>query len=879
MSEHDDNPRGLRSVGRRLLSVFSRSDARKPAEKRAEKRAEKPAETTPNAVVESPAARVATPNVWQLLYAKAEPGDDWSQPGDEEALAKGSADSRANRFATVFLAAEDFARTSGSVLQANKRIVSTFVLALDALETLIPANAFTNVQLRTLRRVLPASLFTQRALACCLAANDKPAAKKTLLRYTKLMESLEPKPEPELDATSEPKHVVYTFVQNACKREEARSVEEILAIADDISYTLYRQKEESVEDYLALADEEIEEASENKDDDIFTSDEASNQHDVDAPLALLRAPCTNETKDGKTPAFLRKDLESPQVPETKAERDEEQLTPPPAESRLGEPENVPEKEDAPDVDSADAEPEHKRDTTQEEKSESRKLALEAVGRLVDDLFASDYVLLYYSKLWERKQSVFRNAGVTSVREIRAAIRKVRPQYDTQKEYVQSDKETFVDFDDAARRQLELRWGNEKVTTLSKLAKDLYVPRNLIRQTLKLNSEFQSTGGKAYAFENFDKVSAQEQEQPVGSAATDASLPADSSILDTPPTAAAATLESNAEEPTEPGVELESAASSKTEDESEEPDKDNGDFTSDEASDRHDVDALLALLRAPCTNETKDGETPAFLRKDLESPQVPETKAERDEEQLTPPPPGLRIDEPENVPERNGASDEKSEDFDEADADPELAPESDERRLRRRIRERFAGADEASYMEIFAFVRDELHTTLNKARLALSVNDFMSRVSVDRFVADRFVRFDVDRIDARIERILHEAGTEYLALKGFADKLADFPPCGHEWNLFVLETFVRRFSEKFRLMTHEPNSVNVGIVVNRYSLWSTERQILRDAIVRDSVPTVAASIDVDQIHAWLVEKGYRFKRDEELLAEFLDYCEKFGVLPP
>ncbi|MBR0225090.1 MAG: hypothetical protein IJL92_03425, partial [Thermoguttaceae bacterium] len=186
----------------------------------------------------------------------------------------------------------------------------------------------------------------------------------------------------------------------------------------------------------------------------------------------------------------------------------------------------------------------------------------------------------------------------------------------------------------------------------------------------------------------------------------------------------------------------------------------------------------------------------------------------------------------------------------------------------------AGADEASYMEIFAFVRDELHTTLNKARLALSVNDFMSRVSVNVFVADRFVRFDVDRIDARIERILHEAGTEYLALKGFADKLADFPSCGHEWNLFVLETFVRRFSEKFRLLTHEPNSVNVGIVVKRSSTLTTERQILRDAIVRASVPA-----DVDQIHAWLVEKGYRFKRDEELLAELADCCASLGVLPP
>lgn len=38
MSEHDDNPRGLRSVGRRLLSVFSRSDAKKRAQRRSQAR-------------------------------------------------------------------------------------------------------------------------------------------------------------------------------------------------------------------------------------------------------------------------------------------------------------------------------------------------------------------------------------------------------------------------------------------------------------------------------------------------------------------------------------------------------------------------------------------------------------------------------------------------------------------------------------------------------------------------------------------------------------------------------------------------------------------------------------------------------------------------
>ena len=152
MSEHDDNPRGLRSVGRRLLSVFSRSDARKHAETppndpdelrceetdgeadvvvnaavlRNESESEDATgkgtdsqehESTPNATIEP---RGAAPNVWLTLWEKVVPYDGWDRLEDKEALAEEASSHRAVRFAAAF----------------------------------IDAGAFTKIQLRILRKVL-----------------------------------------------------------------------------------------------------------------------------------------------------------------------------------------------------------------------------------------------------------------------------------------------------------------------------------------------------------------------------------------------------------------------------------------------------------------------------------------------------------------------------------------------------------------------------------------------------------------------------------------------------------------------------------------------------------------------------------------------------
>ncbi|MBR0225883.1 MAG: hypothetical protein IJL92_07500 [Thermoguttaceae bacterium] len=147
-------------------------------------------------------------------------------------------------------------------------------------------------------------------------------------------------------------------------------------------------------------------------------------------------------------------------------------------------------------------------------------AREAVGALVDRLFADNYVVLFYSKLWERHEDVFRAAGVTSDQGVRAAILAVRPQYDAKENYVQSGADAFGVFYEAARRQFELRWGDKKITTLAKLAKDLYIPQRMIQQALKLDSTFKPIGRDGYSFEDFHKLRQPATESAEASATTE-----------------------------------------------------------------------------------------------------------------------------------------------------------------------------------------------------------------------------------------------------------------------------------------------------------------------------------------------------------------------
>ena len=116
------------------------------------------------------------------------------------------------------------------------------------------------------------------------------------------------------------------------------------------------------------------------------------------------------------------------------------------------------------------------------------------------------------------------------------------------------------------------------------------------------------------------------------------------------------------------------------------------------------------------------------------------------------------------------------------------------------------------------------------------NAVLVRLDKDTYVADKYVRFNVKAVDAAIERLMEG---EYLPLKSFTT-FGAFPDCGQTWNLYLLESYCRRFSRSFRFDAQSVNSRNAGVVVRkRCGLSYTE--IMSDAVGKASIPLTDGAV--------------------------------------
>ncbi len=125
------------------------------------------------------------------------------------------------------------------------------------------------------------------------------------------------------------------------------------------------------------------------------------------------------------------------------------------------------------------------------------------------------------------------------------------------------------------------------------------------------------------------------------------------------------------------------------------------------------------------------------------------------------------------------------------------------------------------------------------------NTVLVRIDKNTYVADRYVQFDADIIDEAIGLFVKE---DYLPLKSFTT-FGAFPACGQTWNLFLLESYCRRFSRKFRFDTPSVNSRNAGAVI-RKSCDMDYTEIMADAVANADVPLRNTAVG-----KFLYESGY------------------------
>lgn len=128
-------------------------------------------------------------------------------------------------------------------------------------------------------------------------------------------------------------------------------------------------------------------------------------------------------------------------------------------------------------------------------------------------------------------------------------------------------------------------------------------------------------------------------------------------------------------------------------------------------------------------------------------------------------------------------------------------------------------------------------------------DTMVRVDANRFVADQYVNFEIDTIDALLDEFVKD---DFISIKGIAT-FALFPFCGQSWNYYLLESFCYRFSKKYSLHVMNFNDKNAGII-SKKSCHLNYKEMLAIVISQADIP-----LTVESAGAYLFSSGYMAKR--------------------
>jgi len=143
-------------------------------------------------------------------------------------------------------------------------------------------------------------------------------------------------------------------------------------------------------------------------------------------------------------------------------------------------------------------------------------------------------------------------------------------------------------------------------------------------------------------------------------------------------------------------------------------------------------------------------------------------------------------------------------------------------------------------------------------------DIMVRIDENTYLAERYFNFDTENIDNALEHFVHG---EYIPLRTVTT-FAIFPNCGQAWNLFLLESYVRRFSRSFRFDSASVNNKNAGCIVRKHSKLDYNG-ILIDAIAKSEL----SLSDENAVADFLVNNGYRGSRQKAKLADLIRQAKK------
>lgn len=153
-----------------------------------------------------------------------------------------------------------------------------------------------------------------------------------------------------------------------------------------------------------------------------------------------------------------------------------------------------------------------------------------------------------------------------------------------------------------------------------------------------------------------------------------------------------------------------------------------------------------------------------------------------------------------------------------------------------------------------FTLDELNVLKRELGSTIYFDEIYAnslRISQMEFVSPDMAQFDIEATDEAIERI---CTGQYMSVQEIRD-FGIFPYAGYQWNEFLLEHFVAKYSQKFTLF-HICYSASVcaGAIVKRTSSFKNFEEVLIDILVNNDI-----ILDEDTALEYLCQKGYIGRR--------------------
>lgn len=143
------------------------------------------------------------------------------------------------------------------------------------------------------------------------------------------------------------------------------------------------------------------------------------------------------------------------------------------------------------------------------------------------------------------------------------------------------------------------------------------------------------------------------------------------------------------------------------------------------------------------------------------------------------------------------------------------------------------------------------------------NKYMTRVNADLFVDDDTVDFKVEETDRVLDDCFAGVGIGMKEIVTFAA----FPTCNYPWNHYLLESFCRRYSYKYKYVCLSPNSNNVGIITKKECV-RTYHEMMAFSVGRASV-----SLNKESVYDYLITAGYLIRRKYRYISELIEDAKK------